>query len=237
MSPDTYSCRLNAVNIVVSLITVLIPAVDWVLYDHSKLNKYYLIFGYLDNLTLAVSCFVLVWGFQRLIKIVQHANDHLVKKCMIIWHIIAYFFIMIVNIAEFFTLNSYKQYEIATYCDLAVNLACSVILALIVNQIVTKRLQSKCLSDANSVVSVSQSSYVGFNASFITGKEKTNSNELLSRTSINQLRRSQDDFPEFLDVTKVTYNSEFYRRGSIDEAVFQILFVKQSQSQIISCDS
>ena len=91
MSPDTYNCRLNAVNIVVSLITVLIPAVDWVLYDHSNLNKYYLIFWYLDNLPLAVSCFVLVWGFQRLIKIVQHANDHLVNKGMIIWHIIAYF--------------------------------------------------------------------------------------------------------------------------------------------------
>ena len=133
MSPDTYSCRLNAVNIVVSLITVLIPTVDWVLYDHSKLYKYYLICGYLDNLPLAVSCFFLVWGFQRLIKIVQHANDHLVNKGMIIWHIIAYFFIMIVNIAEFFTLGSLKQFEIATYCYLAVNLACSVILALIVN--------------------------------------------------------------------------------------------------------
>ena len=33
MSPDIYNCSLNAVNIVVSLITVLIPAVDWVLYD------------------------------------------------------------------------------------------------------------------------------------------------------------------------------------------------------------
>ncbi len=123
-------------------------------------------------------------------------HDHLAHHSLLLHHDCKH--------SRVFTLGSYKQYEIATYCDLAVNLVCSVILALIVNQIVTKHLQSECLSDANSVVSVSQASYVGSNASFITGKEKTDSSELLSHTSINKSRRSQDDFPGFLDVTEVT---------------------------------
>ena len=70
MSPDIYNCRLNTINIVVSLITVLIPAIDWVLFSYPKLNRTYLIVGLLGNVWLAISCIFLVWGFQRLIKTV-----------------------------------------------------------------------------------------------------------------------------------------------------------------------
>ncbi len=34
MSPDLYNCRLNTLNIAVSLINVLIPAAYWVMLDH-----------------------------------------------------------------------------------------------------------------------------------------------------------------------------------------------------------
>jgi hypothetical protein len=86
-----------------------------------------------ENLCLAISCVILVWGFQRLIKIVHSINDHVVKKGIIIWHIVAYFFIVIANIVQIFTSNTFEQYEISSYCVLVVNLACTIILALIVN--------------------------------------------------------------------------------------------------------
>ena len=40
MSPDTYNFRLNAVNIVVLLITVLMPVIVWVLYSYSFYRAY-----------------------------------------------------------------------------------------------------------------------------------------------------------------------------------------------------
>ncbi len=89
----------------VSFITVLIPAIDWVLYN-PKLYKAYVIVGLSENACLAFSCAILVWGFQRLIKSVQSGNDHLVNKSIIGWHIIAYFFILTANIVENFTLRT-----------------------------------------------------------------------------------------------------------------------------------
>jgi hypothetical protein len=142
MSPDIYNCRLNAVNIMVSLITFLIPAINWVLYNH-KLVRAYVILGLSENLCLAFSCAILVWGFQRLIKILQSGNDHLVKKSMISWHIVAYFLILIANIVENFTLKNYYQYEVSVCFNLAIGFVCSFILAIIANQIVTKYLESK----------------------------------------------------------------------------------------------
>jgi len=106
MSPDTYNGRLNAVNIVVSLITVLITAIDWVLKNHqNNFWRAYVIVSQFQNVCLAVSCAILVWGFQRLIKIVQSA-DHLVNKAMIGWHIVTYFLIMMAKIVVNFTLHS-----------------------------------------------------------------------------------------------------------------------------------
>lgn len=70
-SPDIYNCRLNTVNIVVSLITVLIPAIDWVLANYPEFYKAYFIMAVSSNWCLAFSCAILVWGFLRLIKTVQ----------------------------------------------------------------------------------------------------------------------------------------------------------------------
>jgi len=96
MSPDTYNFRLNAVNIVVSLITVLMPAIDWVLYSYNF--RAYTIVYYAENLSLLLSFFILIWGFKRLTRIVQSTNDHVVKKSVLIWHIAAYFFVIFANI-------------------------------------------------------------------------------------------------------------------------------------------
>jgi hypothetical protein len=70
---------------------------------------------------------------------------------MIVWHIIAYVLIVIAEIAVMFfwdTIN--KAYEISSYCLLATNLACITILALILNTIVTKYLQTNPSSDSQS---------------------------------------------------------------------------------------
>ena len=60
---------------------------------------------------------------------------------MIIWHIVAYLFIVAANILVFLELENPVQYEITTICGLAINLACTIILALIVNTICTKFLE------------------------------------------------------------------------------------------------
>jgi hypothetical protein len=94
MSPDSYNCRLNTVNIMVSLINVLLPAIDWVLLNHSgELNRSNVIVLQLTAFCLILSCVILVWGFKKLAS-VMHSDQHLVNKLMIIWHIIAYFFIV-----------------------------------------------------------------------------------------------------------------------------------------------
>lgn len=136
MSPDTYNCRLNTANIFVSLINVLLPAIDWILYNHKKYEAF--LFDYeTENICLVFSCVILVWGFKKLISLVR-SDQHLVNKGMIIWHIIAYFFIVIATFCSGFFNKTPKQYEISECCLAAINLACNVILALIVNQICTK---------------------------------------------------------------------------------------------------
>jgi len=90
MSPDIYYCRFTTVNILMSLIILLLPAVDWVLQANQKA---FVIVAMSVNLCLALSCAFLVWGFVRMIKTVQSYNDHVVKKAMIFWYIVAYLFI------------------------------------------------------------------------------------------------------------------------------------------------
>ena len=65
--------------------------------------------------------------------IVQSTNDHVVKKSVIFWHIVTYFFVVIANILTMFFTKTLRMYEIATICSLVINLACTIILALIVN--------------------------------------------------------------------------------------------------------
>ena len=141
MSPDTYNCRLNTFNIVVALINVLLPAIDWVLvsYEFEKAGLYVI---QSQNGCLVLSCVILVLGFKKLASVMQ-SDKNLVNKGMIIWHIIAYFFNVTAIFVEGFFLANPKQYEITTCCILVTNLACTVILALIVNEICTKALQEK----------------------------------------------------------------------------------------------
>jgi hypothetical protein len=45
ISPDFYDCRLKTANIVVSLINVLLPAADWVMWSHTEYWKIIVILG------------------------------------------------------------------------------------------------------------------------------------------------------------------------------------------------
>ena len=117
------------------------PAVLWVFGNHQQL-KSYSIFDFFDNIPLFISFFFLVWGFHRLIKIMKSA-DHLVNSSMVILHITAYSFILIASIVENFTIKTLHSYEVSTYCDLVINLTCTAILALIVNEICQKAFLNK----------------------------------------------------------------------------------------------
>ena len=90
-----------------------------------------------------MSCAILVWGFKRLISVVHSVNNQVANKVIIMWHIVAYFFVLTANIVQNFMLNGLLWYEVSTCCQLAINLICSVILALIMNEICSKALQAK----------------------------------------------------------------------------------------------
>ena len=79
-------------------------------------------------------------GFHRLIKFIKSV-DHLVNSSMVILHITAYSFILIASI-ENFTIKTLHTYEEST-SDLVINLACTVILAIIVNEICQKAFLNK----------------------------------------------------------------------------------------------
>ena len=72
-----------------------------------------------------------------MVKSVESANDHIVKKTMIGWHILAYLLIIVADIVGdvFINRKSFLQYEVITYFVLVINLICMIILALIINQI------------------------------------------------------------------------------------------------------
>lgn len=57
---------------------------------------------------------------------------------MVILHITAYSCILSASIIENFTIKTLHSYEVSTYCNLVINLACCAILALIVNEICQK---------------------------------------------------------------------------------------------------
>jgi hypothetical protein len=58
---------------------------------------------------------------------------------MIMTHIVAYLFIIVLNALQFMNIPpSFRAYEIATICNLVVYFVCSLIFCLIVNTIVSK---------------------------------------------------------------------------------------------------
>ena len=78
-----------------------------------------------------------------MIKTVQSANDHIVNKTMIGWHILGYLLITIAYILENFATdnNNSLKYEDFLYYLLATNLICTIILALIISEIRSKAKQ------------------------------------------------------------------------------------------------
>jgi hypothetical protein len=88
---------------------------------------------------LVLSCIVLIWGIARMARIVRDSSNMLVNKLMIVLHIVAYLFIIIVNIVQ--TAAYYKGgkvYEITSICFFVVYFVCTLIFGLIVNTMVTK---------------------------------------------------------------------------------------------------
>ena len=83
----------------------------------------------------------------------QSTNDHVVKKSVLIWHIAAYFFVIIANILSVFFDTKHKMYEKTMICSLVINLAATIILAFIVNAIYTKFLERRTATDASVLVS------------------------------------------------------------------------------------
>jgi hypothetical protein len=139
------------------------------------------IVGIAENGCLVISCVILVWGFKRLIKAVK-STDHLVNKTMIIWHIVAYFFIVIANILVFLVLKTSEQFEITTICGLVINLACTIILALIVNTICTSYLEKKVGTDASILQSLSMPE-ISFQSDVI----RTGSNDYGAQSDLRSL--------------------------------------------------
>ncbi len=69
----------------------------------------------------------------------------MVNKVMLVMHIVAYLFIIVVNAVQtVYTVRvDFRKYEISTICGFVVYFVCTLIFGLIVNQIVTKILNTR----------------------------------------------------------------------------------------------
>ncbi len=75
-----------------------------------------------EQMSLVLSCIVLIWGIARMARIVRDSSNMLLNKLMIVLHIVAYLFIILVNIVQ--TAASYtalyndglRVFEITTIC-------------------------------------------------------------------------------------------------------------------------
>ena len=102
----------------------------------------------------------------------------MVNKVMILMHIVAYLFIIVVNALQFlFAYGSLKANDISTMCSMVVWSVCTLIFGVIANTIVSKILNATA-SDTESVA-----------FSLMTAAAKSElsnqSDDRLSRTSIN----------------------------------------------------
>ncbi len=97
----TYNCQLNTVNILVCTYIVTIEAIYWVFNVNGDLKAANLTLD-VENLSLVISCFVLVWGLSRLVRLVRDLSKQFVNKGMMILHITAYLIIFIVNAITWF---------------------------------------------------------------------------------------------------------------------------------------
>jgi len=139
MPEDTYNCRINAVNIVVCLFNIVVPLIYWVFYSLEEYKAGGIAYG-IEQSSLVMSCVVLIWGICKLLRLFGSANRMLPNKVIIIMHIVAYLFIIIVDITLNVTAVNFrlKAKEISTICNLVIYFVCTLIFGLIVNTIVTK---------------------------------------------------------------------------------------------------
>ncbi len=116
-----------------------LPLIVWVSNIEGNYEVVIITF-YIEQMSLVLSCIVLIWGITRLVRLAQDFSDMLVKKVLILLHIVAYMFIILVNISQ--TAATYKgglrAFQISTICLLAVYSVCDLIFGLIVNTILTK---------------------------------------------------------------------------------------------------
>ena len=136
LAENTHNRRLNTVNVIVCLVNVAIQAMIWV-FDMKEEWKAAGITNDIEQLSLVASCIVLVWAICRLVRLAQSFSEKMVKKVMVIMHIVAYIFIIIVNALSylFYYDSSLRALglEISVICNLAVYSVCTVIFGLIVN--------------------------------------------------------------------------------------------------------
>ena len=148
----------------------------------------------------------------------QSTNDHVVKKSVIIWHIAAYFFVIIANILSIFLTATPKMYEISTICSLVINLAATIILAFIVNAICTKFLERRTATDASVLISYYMP---GTLVQSNTSGTESNDSYVEQDTTARDL-----SLPMIISVDRVTQHAEFVERGTMDEAIIDYLFEK-----------
>jgi hypothetical protein len=131
---DIHNRRLNTVNVIVCLINVAIPAINWV-FIMKKEYKAATITYDIEQLSLVASCIVLVWAICRLVRLAKSLSEKMANKVMIIMHIVAYLSIIISNANSYvtFSKSTLRAYEISTICNLAVYSVCTVIFGVIVN--------------------------------------------------------------------------------------------------------
>jgi hypothetical protein len=118
---------------------VALPFLVWVLNMRGNYKVASITFN-VEQILLVLSCIVLIWGIARLARILKDLSNLLANKVMILMHIVAYLFIIAVNIVQ--TAAYYKgglrAFEITTICLFVVYFVCTLIFGLIVNTIVTK---------------------------------------------------------------------------------------------------
>jgi len=168
MPEDTYNCRINTVNIVVCVFNVVVPGIYWVFYALEEYKAGGIAYD-IEQSSLAMSCIILIWGICRMLRFFGSANRMLPNKVIILMHIVAYLFLIIVDIIQnVIAVNQnygYKAYEISTICNLVIYFVCTLIFGLIVNTIVTK------IEIATNLAESTNSSLIDLETGTIAGTE------------------------------------------------------------------
>jgi hypothetical protein len=117
---------------------VALPLIVWVFNIRGNYEVANITFN-VEQILLVLSCIVLILGIARLARILKDLSNMLANKDMIVMHIVAYLFIIAVNIVQTaYYRGGLRAYEITTISSLVVYFVCTLIFGLIVNTIVTK---------------------------------------------------------------------------------------------------